>query len=887
VSFGVSAVGARSSAREVGTGRDGGGRHRKARAGLRPLTAVARRMTVASSLALTLVVTGLTPAFAAPVAPLPATVSCVTTPPTAPAVVAATGSAPGIYGGVLLTGRQVDAAATIVNVGLDAGITRRGIAVAVAAAMHSSSLHPAARNGLHIGLFQQRSDPSSGLYTAEDRADAVGSARMFYAELVKRVPGYDTDARSAAELADVVQESGDVARLATWSGLADGLVNHFVPVEAPTVPTEPTEPTVPVEPPAAAVAPVAVRTPGPAGSIGQMLPLPLRTPGVALAAPASSPGTAESPTTQPTTSSTTASSVAADPAPSASPVQPSTGPGTDRATADPSTTDPGTTTPEPTTTAPADATTDPATTDPATTDPATTDPATTDPATTDPATTDPATTDPTTTEPATTEPATDPTTTDPVPSVPLPPVVEPTVVAPPVVEPPVVDTPQLPDTEPEPVRSSDPVVRTGDVPAVPDCGPNNNGGSTVFDPGFIISDEVFYDTQAMTAEQIQAFLDTHGAACEGPSCVRNLRVTTPDVPADQYCAAYSGGTDELASAVLARASAACGINPQVMLVTLQKESALVTKTSVAPSSYNAAWGWHCPDSGPGGSANCDPKYAGFFNQLFGMAKQWSRYKVDPGKYHYQAGETETILWNVAETGCGGTEVTIRNTATASLYNYTPYQPNAAALASYPGVGDRCSAYGNRNFFFLFQKYFGVTGGGVSAAIAVNGVQVTIPDLPSVAPEVRGAVVTAPNEDVARGIAAGFASIGLPYVWGGGTNGGQADQGCSRGGSSKNSCSGTVGFDCSGLTAYVLTTAGFAVGSNSGSQRAGGQSVPWSAGQAGDIIGYSGHVAIYLGKINGVDYLLESPNVGRHVQIRAVYGRTSGSSADSMLHRYWA
>ena len=36
-----------------------------------------------------------------------------------------------------------------------------------------------------------------------------------------------------------------------------------------------------------------------------------------------------------------------------------------------------------------------------------------------------------------------------------------------------------------------------------------------------------------------------------------------------------------------------------MLVTLQKESGLLSRTDVSASSYNAAWGWHCPDSGPG------------------------------------------------------------------------------------------------------------------------------------------------------------------------------------------------------------------------------------------------------------------------------------------------
>ena len=100
-----------------------------------------------------------------------------------------------------------------------------------------------------------------------------------------------------------------------------------------------------------------------------------------------------------------------------------------------------------------------------------------------------------------------------------------------------------------------------------------------------------------------------------------------------------------------------------------------------------------------------------------MAKQWSRYKLDPEKYNYHAGQTVNILWNVAESGCGSAPVTIHNQATASLYDYTPYQPNAASLATYPGEGDGCSSYGNRNFYYLFTKYFGATGNGTTTAEA--------------------------------------------------------------------------------------------------------------------------------------------------------------------------
>jgi cell wall-associated NlpC family hydrolase len=415
-----------------------------------------------------------------------------------------------------------------------------------------------------------------------------------------------------------------------------------------------------------------------------------------------------------------------------------------------------------------------------------------------------------------------------------------------------------------------------------DC-PATTGGSG-FDPGNIISDRVFYDSTAMTADQVRAFIDQQNAACQGDWCLRNLRVDTPDVPADRYCDGYAGAAGEDAAAVIAKVALACHVNPQVMLVTLQKESALLTRTDVSAASYSAAWGWHCPDTGPGGSANCDPEYAGFFPQAYGMAKQWARYRLDPGKYHYQAGETAEVLWNVAATGCGGAPVHIQNTATASLYNYTPYQPNAASLAAYPGTGDQCSSYGNRNFFFLFVRYFGSTGGGT--AVGVDGVAVTIPDSPYVPRELVGATITAPTPAMAQGIAAGLATLGTPYVWGGGTAGGPADQGCARGGGASNSCQGLVGFDCSGLTGYVLSQAGFDIPDNSSAQRAAGESVSWDQGRPGDIIGYPGHVAIYLGEIDGTRYLLESPYPGAFVHIRSVYSSSGGSPVDGVLHRYW-
>jgi len=176
----------------------------------------------------------------------------------------------------------------------------------------------------------------------------------------------------------------------------------------------------------------------------------------------------------------------------------------------------------------------------------------------------------------------------------------------------------------------------------------------------------------------------------------------------------------------------------------------------------------------------------------------------------------------------------------------------------------------------------------SGTVLVNGVNVKLPSGPDVDASVAGKVIKAPTAAIAKGLAAGFADVGRPYVYGGGTDGGGPDQGCSRAAGELNSCQGIIGFDCSGLTAYVLKQAGYTIPTNSSGQRTGGgHPIPRSQGLPGDIIGYQGHVAIYLGFIGAQDYLLEAPEPGKNVHIRAAYWSNEGQPADAELHRFWA
>lgn len=225
-----------------------------------------------------------------------------------------------------------------------------------------------------------------------------------------------------------------------------------------------------------------------------------------------------------------------------------------------------------------------------------------------------------------------------------------------------------------------------------------------FDPAFIISDRNFFNSGAMSQAQIQSFLQQQQARCtagNGQPCLKDYRTlsTTKPAAATGHCAAYRGSSSELASEIIYKVAQACGINPQVLIVTLQKEQALITSLAPTATKYKIAMGFGCPDT-----AACDTAYYGFFNQVYKAAWQFRQYTFSPSGWRYRIGQTAVQFH--PNTACGSTTVNIRNQATANLYNYTPYQPNGAALAKPTGSGDACSSYGNRNFWHYYYSWFG-------------------------------------------------------------------------------------------------------------------------------------------------------------------------------------
>jgi hypothetical protein len=224
-----------------------------------------------------------------------------------------------------------------------------------------------------------------------------------------------------------------------------------------------------------------------------------------------------------------------------------------------------------------------------------------------------------------------------------------------------------------------------------------------FQAGLIISDAVFYDGQAMTQAEIQAFLDLRIGTCANGRCLNVLTTPVESRPravssttGQVICEAFEGGSLS-AAAIIYRAQVACGISAKVILVTLQKEQGLVTHRGPSENRLARAMGQNCPDTAP-----CATFSLGFGNQVYLGTRQLKTYKA--ARFARQPGNHAIQFHPNAE--CGSSNVVLQNFATTALYNYTPYQPNAAALVNLGAVGDSCSSYGNRNFFTFYTSWFG-------------------------------------------------------------------------------------------------------------------------------------------------------------------------------------
>lgn len=159
-----------------------------------------------------------------------------------------------------------------------------------------------------------------------------------------------------------------------------------------------------------------------------------------------------------------------------------------------------------------------------------------------------------------------------------------------------------------------------------------------------------------------------------------------------------------ASQAIYTAAQAWGLNPQVILTTLEKEEGLVTGGAGCASwRYNTAMGYACPDSG---SCPTNPWEAGFSRQV--MLASWQlRFNEQrsignlswdgDGSVVYSGYMTSGTFARVSGGSTAfydgtatidATTVTMSNGPTASLYSYTPH------------------FHGNQVFDSLFEQWFG-------------------------------------------------------------------------------------------------------------------------------------------------------------------------------------
>jgi len=218
----------------------------------------------------------------------------------------------------------------------------------------------------------------------------------------------------------------------------------------------------------------------------------------------------------------------------------------------------------------------------------------------------------------------------------------------------------------------------------------------------LIDNSIFLNSGSMNQASIQSFLNSKGGAI-----------------ATQGFGTPSNGTQS-AAWIINYAAQDVGINPQVIMATIQKEQSAITDPSLTSPSlyqYNYAMGYDCPDHNTCG-------YTGFYNQVWNGAWQlrfnyerangnnggWTApdgnqlagssyaYPCPSATNYYSTGlYSGRNVTFYDDYGNAYVNLTLGNAATASMYCYTPHV--------YPGSGSEYYS-GSYNFVESFINWWG-------------------------------------------------------------------------------------------------------------------------------------------------------------------------------------
>lgn len=166
-----------------------------------------------------------------------------------------------------------------------------------------------------------------------------------------------------------------------------------------------------------------------------------------------------------------------------------------------------------------------------------------------------------------------------------------------------------------------------------------------FDKDLVLTDAELRDATAMSADDIQAFLEK-----------------TPWGHASVLATYEEDGKS--AARIIYDAATKYGINPLELLVRVQMEQSLVYKKTAPAETIAIAFGCGCPHS-----PVCSPKYEGFANQAECAAGTLSR-SMD--RALTSSGTASGWRKGEAKLTQDAIEIVPRNAATAALYTYTPW-----------------------------------------------------------------------------------------------------------------------------------------------------------------------------------------------------------------------
>lgn len=181
-----------------------------------------------------------------------------------------------------------------------------------------------------------------------------------------------------------------------------------------------------------------------------------------------------------------------------------------------------------------------------------------------------------------------------------------------------------------------------------------------FDPSYLISDSEILNFKSMSENDIVNFLNKRSGSLSN------------------YITFDKENNPKTASQAFYEVAQRWLINPKYLLVLAQKEQSLLETASPTQKQYDWATGYGVCDNCSMDDPNIQ-RFRGFYRQINSAAAQTKYYMDNIKEFNFQPNKTYNI---------DGQSVTIKNTATAGLYNYTPH------------------IHGNKVFWNLWNKYFG-------------------------------------------------------------------------------------------------------------------------------------------------------------------------------------